>query len=1048
MKSVMDEAQGIQETVGSVLSGHRAQTGQEVDSAVAAVICVESDIRFLPDTLNAVLAQRTLPGIIVIADCTGETKTSVRSAFRLATPVYGSYDDEHASMVHDVDIQIVSAEGATTFGDAVRRALDHAHLTAAIRALWLLHDDSRPADDSCLDTMREAWRNAPTASVLGCKQISWEGDHLHNVGYYATRRHGIASLVVDGEPDQEQYDARQDVYAVDLAGALVSLQTWMELNGTSPQMGTIAESADFCRRVCLSGGRVLIVPRSVIRHRRARFEGLRTHTGHSTGSHASINPYAMKADARERYRFTDIRGIMWLPTWLLRFLMSFILAFTQLARKRPYEALCELGAPWRTLLWMPRGVSARGKVARQSSMSLRQLSVLVARRDQLAQWRERSSAFADSQGTTLLSPLALAHLRAQRRRRTLWVSIMMILSLIAGILANISVLTSLTSGTSFHSATLVPSSASLAQIAEAATGVFTYANGPGTTAPPAPFLLILMALTTIAFGHVTVAMALIILLAAPFSALSFWALAGIFTRSNSVRVATGLLWCMLGGMLGLYSQGNLPMLMVMVFLPAGMAFVFRAVGMYHTEAVLTPTASVQSAGLASLCLAVVVASEPQLVLPLVVVFLAFLIMVRSHRVMLLLIPVPGAFLLAPTLLNVVLNLNSGSYRQLFADMMLPESSVNGSVRASNLLGILGETLGVAPTANSSIWAMLRVPESAAVLATMILVVAAAVVALFLPFALRASRMMWTIGLMGALTAIVAVRVAVAPGQDGPIAGTALPGVAFMMVGMFSCLCIVAGRAVRPFSPLLVRDGDDSAAHIESRHRSFYGRRNLIIVARATLVVLLAACLGLWGSICGVRVQQGAHLNVQNHELPLIAQDYLAANPGHRILALDAESSTAVDYSYMRSGRGDFIDNSPAVNARAVSQPLDQTAEKVSKAAASLLQNNDDSAVATLASLGIGGIYVPYSDDSANRDLVANILASGGTQSVVSNEAGTYVRLTTASGDDISMDTSAESRALSDGWRLAWVWCMGVVVVLYCIVAFPRFRRTNINGGQA
>ncbi|OXM99355.1 glycosyltransferase family 2 protein [Bifidobacterium vansinderenii] len=1048
MKSVMDEAQGIQETVGSVLSGHRAQAGQEVNSSVAAVICVESDTRYLPDTLNAVLAQTTLPGIIVIADCTGGTQSAVRCAFRLATPVYGSYDREQASMVHDIDIQIVGAAGATTFGDAIRLAVGHARLTPAIRALWLLHDDSRPADDNCLETMTEAWRNAPTASILGCKQLAWDGDHLHDVGAYATRSHGIASLVVDGEPDQEQYDARQDVYAVDLAGALVSLQTWTTLDGTSPQMGPFAESADFCRRVCLSGGRVLIVPRSAIRHRRARFEGLRTHNGHATGSHTSINPYAMKADARERYRFTDIRGIMWLPVWLLRFLMSFALAFTQLARKRPYEALCELGTPWRLLIWMPKGVNARRKVARQATMNLRQLSVLVARRDQIAQWHERRAAFADSQDTTLLSPLAMAHLRAQRRRRLLWVGAMMLLALVAGILSNLSVFTSLTTGTSFHSATLVPSSASLSQIAKAATGVFTYANGMGTPAPPAPFLLILMAATAVTLGHVTAAMALIVFLAAPLSALSFWALAGIFTRSNSVRVATGLLWCMFGGLLGLYSQGNLPMLTVMVFLPAGMAFVFRAVGMYHTEAVLTPTASVQSAGLASLCLAVVVACEPQLVLPLVTVFVAFLVMVRSHRVMLLLIPVPGAFLLAPTLLNVVLNLNDHSYRQLFADMMLPSTAVNGSVRSASLLSVLGEAMGISENSASPVLSMLRNPESAAVLATVVLIVVVAMIALFLPFALRASRMMWTIVLTGALTAIVAVRVAIAPGTEAPIAGTALPGLAFMMVGVFSCVCIVAGRAVRPFSPLLVRESGDSAARIESRHKGFYGRRNLIIVARALLVLLLAACLGLWGSICGVRVQQGAHLSVQNHELPLIAQDYLAADSSHRILALSAESSTSIDYAFMRSGQGDFIDSSPVINARSVAQPQDKTIRQVSKAAASLLQSNDDSAVSTLASLGIGGIYVPYSDDSADRDLVSNILASGGTQSVVSNESGTYVRLTTTSGGNIGIDTGAESRALSDGWRLAWVWCMGIVVALYCIVAFPRFRRININGGQA
>ena len=40
-------------------------------------------------------------------------------------------------------------QGARSFGDAVSRALDRADLDDAPRALWLLHDDSRPSDDSC-----------------------------------------------------------------------------------------------------------------------------------------------------------------------------------------------------------------------------------------------------------------------------------------------------------------------------------------------------------------------------------------------------------------------------------------------------------------------------------------------------------------------------------------------------------------------------------------------------------------------------------------------------------------------------------------------------------------------------------------------------------------------------------------------------------------------------------------------------------------------------------------------------------------------------------
>ncbi|RIY23957.1 glycosyltransferase family 2 protein, partial [Gardnerella vaginalis] len=101
---------------------------------------------------------------------------------------------------------------------------------------------------------------------------------LHNVGMYAWK-HRVHSLTVEGEPDQEQYDFRGDVYSVSLAGALVSLSAWQTMRGTQPWLTTFEESNDFCRRVILSGGRVVVVPKARIAHRRARFDGIRTRSG-------------------------------------------------------------------------------------------------------------------------------------------------------------------------------------------------------------------------------------------------------------------------------------------------------------------------------------------------------------------------------------------------------------------------------------------------------------------------------------------------------------------------------------------------------------------------------------------------------------------------------------------------------------------------------------------------------------------------------------------------------------------------------------------------
>lgn len=1027
MNPDIEEPQDVQSVVNDVIASHRMSDAQKLDETVAAVISAEADVRFLSETLESVLTQSVLPGMIIIADCSGATKDTVHARVPLASIDYAR--GMYGSSTRQLEIQVVQASGAVSFVSSVRIALSHVNLASSVRSLWLLHDDSRPASSQCLEIMLEAWRNAPTASVLGAKQLGWRGDAMHDVGCYATMHHGVNSLVVDGEPDQEQYDARQDVFMVDLAGSLMSVRTWHDYS-EGVNMGVYAESADLCRRVCLSGGRVLVVPQAAVAHRRARLEGMRTGAGAAAKHDERPRSYVGVVDARERYRFTDISMLAWLPVWLWRFVVSLALFIGQLTRKRPYEAFCELSAPWRVLFWLPNAIAGRRRVTRQSTVSLRRLSVLVARRDQLSQWRERSSAFENQRDMPLLSPLQTAHLASRRRRRWAWSSVMLLLALVGGLAVNHTAVSSLLSGGGAYSSTLVPTGASFSQLVHAATSTYSYADVMGGYTPPAPFLLVLMLASVLTMGHVSVAVASMLMLAAPCAALSFWALAGIFTRSNAVRCAAGLLWVAFGGLLGIWSQGNLPMMVVMAFLPAGLAFAFRAVGMYRTEVVVSPTASVQSAALSALCLMLVVVAEPQLLLSLIVVFLFFLIMVRSHCLKLLLIPVPAAFAIAPTLMNVVLNMPQGAYRQLFADVMVPSEQTNGLLGAGNLASTLIHAL--------------RLEENrtiATIIAISLLAMAVlAVIALALPFALRVSRMMWMIVLAGAALMVLSSRIAVAPGVTDAYAGTVLPGLVFAMAGLLSAVCMVAGVAAKPFAPLISRADDQDTGLIESRHRAYYVRRNLIVAARGALVILLTLCLALWSGVVGMRAQQGEHIASDDYALPLVAQDYLHADASRRILAVSAVSSTMVKYSSMRTSRGDLIDVSPAMNARGISQSMDDKERSVADAVAKLLVNTDSKAIDTLSSLGFGGIFIPYSEDSANRTLAANVLASDGTQSVVSNESGTYIRLTDNDTAQQGIDITQEQQAMGNPWRITWLWCMGIVVVLYCLVAAPRVRR--------
>ena len=122
--------------------------------SVAAVITAQHDLRFLASTVGAVLAQRMLPGMIVIADCTGQIEQPMQMTFDV---IHSSQDVlTEVPEAKTVRVILVGVKQAASFMDAVTRAMDQIGIDAGIRALWTLHDDSRPADDRCFETLLDA----------------------------------------------------------------------------------------------------------------------------------------------------------------------------------------------------------------------------------------------------------------------------------------------------------------------------------------------------------------------------------------------------------------------------------------------------------------------------------------------------------------------------------------------------------------------------------------------------------------------------------------------------------------------------------------------------------------------------------------------------------------------------------------------------------------------------------------------------------------------------------------------------------------------------
>ena len=141
---------------------------------------------------------------------------------------------------------------------------------------------------------------------------------------------------------------------------------------------------------------------------------------------------------------------------------------------------------------------------------------------------------------------------------------------------------------------------------------------------------------------------------------------------------------------------------------------------------------------------------------------------------------------------------------------------------------------------------------------------------------------------------------------------------------------------------------------------------------------------------------------------------------------------------MRTSRGDLIDSSPAWRATVASGGHDDTDNKIGELAARLLSNSDSEALASLAKLGFCGVFVVHGG-SGSEQLATNLTASEGTQTVVSNESGTYYRLTAADCKGMTVKLSEQDAAKRNMWRITWLVVLTVVFLLYVLVAIPRKR---------
>lgn len=208
----------------------------------------------------------------------------------------------------------------------------------------LLHDDVALAPDTVSALVTEMFRS--NAGVVGPKLVDWDDPGLlQHVGLACDRTGEIDPIVMPGERDQEQHDAVGDVFCVPSACLLVRADLFRTVGGFDDDIPFGGEELDLCWRVHLTGGRVMVVPTAVVRHRE---------------KFAERNRDIDLDELRERHRIGTVlsctAGSRFVPVVVMVFFLSLVEAIIGIGSGRSRRALVALG-------------SLFGRLARVASLS-------------------------------------------------------------------------------------------------------------------------------------------------------------------------------------------------------------------------------------------------------------------------------------------------------------------------------------------------------------------------------------------------------------------------------------------------------------------------------------------------------------------------------------------------------------------------------------------------------------------------------------------------------------------------------------------------------
>lgn len=967
-----------EDPVGPVWAKVPAQTvtPPPVAVTVTAVVVTRGSSPYLAATLAALRTQSRTPDDVVVVDVDTAPATSGHQDLQLGGARY------------------VAGAGARTFGDAISAALV---ATGAPEHgwLWLLHDDSAPAPGA-LAALTRSVEHSNAVAVAGCKQRRWEtgpdgaplDPELSDRGVLVEVGHTVSPLgrrmtgIDDTEIDQGQHDAREDVLAVGLAGALVRASVWREVGGTDPAYGQFGDSTDFCLRARLAGHRVVVVPDAVVRHAQVAL-----HAPGSSGARRRSQLYLrLTSVAPWILPFAMLGMVLWAP----------FAAGYRLAMKQPDQARDELFAPLWAVFRLGPLLRARYRIARTSTVPRSVLRPLLGTwREVAAERRDKRLARGEAHRVDAApSELEQAelHALAVRRRTALALVTLSAVGLAAALFG--PALGALASGGRLVGGALLPAGGTTATTWSAATSGWIR-DGLGAAAPADPLLFVLTGLSALVGGSLQHAVDAVLLLALPLAAVGAWAAAGAVTRSVWLRALAALTWTVAPAFLGALDGGLLGGVLAHALLPWTAVALVRAVGAQAADrlgppdgaaeesagasarASRTSAGSLGAAGAGGLLLACVVAGAPVLLPAAVLVLTVALLVAPRRRVYLPLALAPALVVGAPLWWTA---LRDGNSRLLTAEP-LAGSGVPAPGTASGIELLLGLPSVPAPwfdvpgdgpvqdTARALVaagpWAL-----GALVLALAVVGLVAALLGIGRKRVAASAQHVAAISMTGWLVAAAGLAAAVLAQGDGRWSG---PGLSLLLLGLTAAALAGAG--------VLVASGASLSGFLGST-------RTVAVVGLVVIALLLpAAQAAAWltrsGSVADAGRAGLLHVTA-DPVVPAVGQQMQAPPRQARVLQVgfteDPESvggaESIVQYTLLRADGSQLADVSAAARAASVGRVVegDEPAAALDTAVAALVSGATERVPQQLADLGIGAVQV-RSDGGAATSAVGDLMAT-------------------------------------------------------------------------